>query len=83
LKALQLASTKTAENCQSTGVVFVINSQPALVWGYQPLYRAAIQDAFRALGEPPDYHIAILTGRVACTSGFTGFDDVVYPGWID
>lgn len=82
-KAQQLASTKTAENCQSTGVVFVINSQPALVWGYQPLFRTAIQDALRALGEPLDYHITILTGRVAYTAGFEGPDDVVHPRWID
>jgi hypothetical protein len=85
-KERQLQDTKKARACDYAGVIFVVNSEPALVFGYQLLYRRAARQVYEALGSPHNYHIIVVTGREAAVSGgeggpFVGPDDIVYPDW--
>jgi len=86
LKEKQLNNTKESAGCRYRGLVFVVNSEPAVVFGYQPLYRRATRQAYEALGSPTDYFVVLVTGQVAHVAGgeagyFEGPDDVVYPNW--
>lgn len=86
LKERQLNNTKEVAGCKYRGLVFVVNSERAVVWGYQPLYRQAAQQVYEALGAPTDYFVIVMTGRIALVAGgeadsFEGPDDVVYPNW--
>ena len=88
LKKEQLDNTKESNACRYCGLIFVVNSRPAVDFGYQPLYRQAARQVYQALGTPTDYFIVIMTGRVAsvlgCETGsFAGPDDIVYPDWPD
>lgn len=77
VKDAQLQSTIESYNCTKSGLVFVINSYPALAFGYQPLFLKAAQKAHLELGANNNFHIVIVTGRVA----FAGIDDVAHPAW--
>jgi len=86
LKEKQLNNTKESAGCRYRGLVFVVNSEPALVFGHQLLYRRAARQAFETLGAPTDYFVVVVTGQVAHVAGgevgsFEGPDDVVYPNW--
>lgn len=85
-KEEQLRNTRKASGCDYSGVVFVVNSELALVFGYQLLYRRAARQVYEALGSPRDYHVIVVTGQVAAVAGgqdgpFVGPDDIVYPDW--
>ena len=52
----------------------------------QPLYRRAAREVHEAMGSPANYHVVIVTGRIAHVAGgpkgyFEGADDVVCPSW--
>jgi len=86
LKERQLNNTKETDRCKYRGLLFVVNSRPVLVFGYQPLYRRAARQVYEALGAPADYFVAVMTGQIALVAGgeadsFQGPDDVVYPEW--
>ena len=86
LKEKQLNNTKEVAGCRYRGLVFVVNSEPALSFGYQLLYRRAARQVYEALGVPADYFVAVMTGQIAFVAGgeadsFEGPDDVVYPEW--
>ena len=72
-------------NCTRSGLVFVINSYPALAFGYQPLFLKAVQKAHLEICTNNSFHIGVVTGRVAWVEGgnetFSGPDDVVHPTW--
>jgi hypothetical protein len=84
-KAEQLRVGKEDEACTRAGVIFIVNSDPALIWGYQPRYREILEAAFERLGRPLAYHLAIVTGQESEVSGigyfFKGSGDVIYPDW--
>jgi hypothetical protein len=86
LKEKQLNNTKETCRCRYRGLLFVVNSDPALVFGYQPLYRQAARQVYEALGEPAGYFVFVVTGQIALVAGgetdsFQGPDNVVYPEW--
>ncbi|MCI0562464.1 MAG: hypothetical protein MN733_28595 [Nitrososphaera sp.] len=97
-KQEQLDNTVAANNCTHRGLVFVINSGPVLYFGGDHLsYRETITSVIQTLGNPPAYHMCILTGSTSQVFGFEGdgpFEgpnvlisegkgDVVYPPWPD
>jgi hypothetical protein len=86
LKETQLNNTKETNRCRYRGLLFVVNSRPAVVFGCQPLYRRAAKQVYEGLGAPADYFVAVMTGQIALVAGgeadsFQGPDDVVYPDW--
>jgi hypothetical protein len=49
LKERQLNNTKETDRCKYRGLLFVVNSKPALVFGCQPLYRQAAKQVYETL----------------------------------
>lgn len=86
LKERQLNNTKEKYRCKYRVLLFVVNSDPALVFGCQPLYRRAAREVYEVLGSPADYFVIVMTGQITAVAGgeadsFQGPDDVVYPEW--
>jgi hypothetical protein len=81
----QFRGARANDPATRVGVIFVLNSDPALTFGYQPVFLAVVKQVIEALSHPQSYHIALLTGHVTTVIGrgeyFEGPDDVVYPPW--
>jgi len=84
-KLSQLEGTRQEHACPAAGLILVLNSDPALTFGYQPKFREVLQQVHRDLGGPPALHLALVTGRTTTVDGagehFSGPDDVVWPAW--
>lgn len=84
-KAEQLTNTIKTHSCTGSGLLFVLNSEAAVIWGHWDSYLESAKQAHGALNAADNYFISILTGRIAQVwkdgKYYEAPDDVVFPAW--